>query len=53
MLAVNLADAEHGFEVADNAVEIIGEGGEVVGEAAGPKRVVAAAIVDAIAALRG
>ena len=53
LLAVNLADAEHGFEVADNAVEIIGEGGEVVGEAAGPKRVVAAAIVDAIAALRG
>lgn len=53
LLAVNLADAEHGFEAPDNAVEIIGEGGAVVGAAAGPKRVVAAGVVDAIAALRG
>lgn len=52
LLAVNLADAEHGFEVADNAVEIIGAGGAIVGEAAGLKRVVAAAILDAVVAVR-
>ncbi|UWF77416.1 MULTISPECIES: bifunctional phosphopantothenoylcysteine decarboxylase/phosphopantothenate--cysteine ligase CoaBC [Microbacterium] len=48
LLAVNLVDAERGFEAADNAVEIIGDGGEVVASAAGTKREVAAAIWDAV-----
>lgn len=52
LLAVNLANEEHGFEKADNAVEIIGAEGAVVGEAAGAKRVVAAAILDAVVGLR-
>ncbi|OAN33033.1 bifunctional phosphopantothenoylcysteine decarboxylase/phosphopantothenate--cysteine ligase CoaBC [Microbacterium sp. H83] len=52
LLAVNLADAEHGFERHDNAVEIIGPGGEVVASAAGSKREVARAIVDAARAMR-
>lgn len=53
LLAVNLANEEHGFEKADNAVEIIGAEGSVVGEASGPKRVVASTILDAVVALRG
>ncbi|KDA06820.1 phosphopantothenoylcysteine decarboxylase [Microbacterium sp. CH12i] len=53
LLAVNLADAEHGFERAENAVEIIGAEGVVVASAEGSKREVAAAIWDAVAALRG
>lgn len=48
LLAVNLADAEHGFEKSDNAVEIIGGGGEVVASAAGSKRQVARALWDAV-----
>ncbi|MFE6734794.1 bifunctional phosphopantothenoylcysteine decarboxylase/phosphopantothenate--cysteine ligase CoaBC [Microbacterium sp. NPDC057650] len=48
LLAVNRADAAHGFELADNAVEIIGDGGEVVAERAGSKREVADAIWDAV-----
>lgn len=48
LLAVNLADAEHGFEKADNAVEVIGEGGVVVVAADGSKRRVARAIWDAV-----
>ncbi|WP_429459437.1 bifunctional phosphopantothenoylcysteine decarboxylase/phosphopantothenate--cysteine ligase CoaBC [Microbacterium sp. ZKA21] len=52
LLVVNLADAEHGFEKAENAVEIIGEGGAVVGEASGTKREVAAAIWDRLLAAR-
>lgn len=52
LLAVNLADAEHGFEQADNAVEVIGSGGEIVADAAGSKREVARAIWDAVVAAR-
>ena len=53
LLVVNLADAEHGFEKAENSVEIIGEGGAVIGEASGSKREVAAAIWDRILTVRG
>ncbi|MGO1802028.1 MAG: bifunctional phosphopantothenoylcysteine decarboxylase/phosphopantothenate--cysteine ligase CoaBC [Microbacteriaceae bacterium] len=53
LLAVNLADADHGFENPDNAVEVIGAGGAVVASAEGPKRDVAAAIWDAVVTLRG
>ncbi|VXB51756.1 Phosphopantothenoylcysteine decarboxylase / Phosphopantothenate--cysteine ligase [Microbacterium sp. 8M] len=52
LLAVNLADAEHGFEKPDNAVELIGPDGEVVAEVAGSKRRVAAAVWDAVLSLR-
>jgi len=52
LLAVNLADAEHGFESADNAIEIIGADGAVVGEASGSKREVASAIWDAVQMVR-
>ncbi|WP_300267710.1 bifunctional phosphopantothenoylcysteine decarboxylase/phosphopantothenate--cysteine ligase CoaBC [Microbacterium sp.] len=52
LLAVNLADAEHGFENAHNAVEIIGDEGAVVASAEGVKREVAAAIWDAVIAAR-
>jgi phosphopantothenoylcysteine decarboxylase/phosphopantothenate--cysteine ligase len=48
LLAVNLADAEHGFEKADNAIEVIGEGGEVVTAAEGSKQHVAHALWDAV-----
>ncbi len=48
LLVVNRADAEHGFERPDNAVEIIGDGGAVVAEAAGSKREVAAALWDVV-----
>lgn len=50
LLVVNLADAEHGFENADNAVDIIGEGGAVTASAEGSKREVAQAIWDAVVA---
>ncbi|MDR6867038.1 phosphopantothenoylcysteine decarboxylase/phosphopantothenate--cysteine ligase [Microbacterium resistens] len=53
LLAVNLADAEHGFERADNAVEIVGPDGTIVAEAVGAKQDVAAALWDAVATLRG
>ncbi|MCM3780879.1 bifunctional phosphopantothenoylcysteine decarboxylase/phosphopantothenate--cysteine ligase CoaBC [Microbacterium hydrocarbonoxydans] len=52
LLAVNLADAGHGFEVAHNAVEIVGGEGAVVASAAGTKRQVARAILDAAVAVR-
>jgi len=52
LLAVNLADAEHGFERPDNEVEIIGPGGAIVGVEAGSKRAVARAILDAVVAHR-
>ncbi|MFJ4254448.1 bifunctional phosphopantothenoylcysteine decarboxylase/phosphopantothenate--cysteine ligase CoaBC [Microbacterium sp. NPDC090003] len=52
LLAVNLADAENGFERTDNAVEIIGDGGAIVAEASGSKREVARAIWDAVRMLR-
>lgn len=52
LLAVNLADAEHGFERADNAVEVIGDGGAVVAAASGSKREVAGVIWDAVRMLR-
>ncbi|HWK76855.1 bifunctional phosphopantothenoylcysteine decarboxylase/phosphopantothenate--cysteine ligase CoaBC [Microbacterium sp.] len=48
LLAVNHADAEHGFENADNAVEVIGDRGVVVASAAGSKPEVARAIWDAV-----
>ncbi|MDQ0643061.1 bifunctional phosphopantothenoylcysteine decarboxylase/phosphopantothenate--cysteine ligase CoaBC [Microbacterium murale] len=48
LLAVNLADAEHGFEKSDNAIEIIGAEGAVVASAEGSKRQVARAIWDAV-----
>jgi phosphopantothenoylcysteine decarboxylase/phosphopantothenate--cysteine ligase len=52
LLAVNLADAEHGFERSENAVEIIGDAGGVVGEASGTKRDVARAIWRAVTDMR-
>ncbi|MGL3150251.1 bifunctional phosphopantothenoylcysteine decarboxylase/phosphopantothenate--cysteine ligase CoaBC [Microbacterium sp. A82] len=52
LLAVNLADAEHGFERADNAVEIIGTGGAVVASVAGSKREVAREIWNAVQNVR-
>lgn len=52
LLAVNLADADHGFEKPDNAVEIIGPDGEVVAAVSGSKRRIATALWDAVVALR-
>jgi len=52
LLAVNLADAEHGFERTDNAVEIIGAQGAVVSSTTGSKREVARAILDAVVEIR-
>lgn len=52
LLAVNLADADHGFEKGDNEVEIVGQSGEVVASASGSKREVARVIVDAAVAMR-
>ena len=52
LLAVNLADAEHGFERTDNAVEIIGAEGAVVSSTTGSKREVARAILDAVVEIR-
>lgn len=52
LLAVNLANSEHGFERHDNAVEIIGGDGEIVAAATGAKREVARAILDAVIAVR-
>ena len=52
LLAVNRADTEHGFERADNAVELIGDAGGVVGEASGTKREVARAIWRAVTDMR-
>ena len=52
LLAVNLADAEHGFERAENAVEVIGAGGTVVASSSGTKRQVAGVIWDSVLAAR-
>lgn len=52
LLAVNLADAEHGFEQSHNAVEVIGVDGAVVADAEGTKREVARAIWDAVVTAR-
>jgi phosphopantothenoylcysteine decarboxylase / phosphopantothenate---cysteine ligase len=52
LLAVNLANAGHGFEVGHNAVEIVGDGGAVVASAEGTKRQVARTILDAVVAVR-
>lgn len=48
LLAVNLVDDRHGFEAPDNAIEIIGETGEVVAAVAGAKRQVAQTLWDAV-----
>jgi len=48
LLAVNLADAENGFENEHNAVEIIGAEGAVVASAEGSKREVAREIWNAV-----
>ncbi|MGP6170137.1 bifunctional phosphopantothenoylcysteine decarboxylase/phosphopantothenate--cysteine ligase CoaBC [Microbacterium sp. A204] len=53
LLVVNLADAEHGFEKSDNAVEVLGAGGAVVASVEGSKREVAGAIWDAVVADQG
>ena len=52
LLAVNLANADHGFEKRDNAVEIVGGGGAVVASASGSKRAVARTILDAVRGMR-
>ncbi|MFS0853731.1 bifunctional phosphopantothenoylcysteine decarboxylase/phosphopantothenate--cysteine ligase CoaBC [Microbacterium sp. 179-I 3D4 NHS] len=52
LLAVNLADAEHGFERPDNEIEVIGGGGAVIATASGTKRQVARALWDAVLASR-
>ncbi|WP_175988493.1 bifunctional phosphopantothenoylcysteine decarboxylase/phosphopantothenate--cysteine ligase CoaBC [Microbacterium tenebrionis] len=48
LLVVNRADAEHGFENAHNAVEVVGDGGSIVAEGSGSKRDVASLIWDAV-----
>lgn len=52
LLAVNLADAEHGFESTHNAVEVIGPGGAVLAEVAGTKAEVARLIWNAVVSMR-
>ncbi|MEU4014512.1 bifunctional phosphopantothenoylcysteine decarboxylase/phosphopantothenate--cysteine ligase CoaBC [Microbacterium sp. NPDC028030] len=49
LLIVNAVGWERGFETAENAVHILGPGGVDAGVASGSKRLVAAAIWDAIA----
>ncbi|MCR2802157.1 bifunctional phosphopantothenoylcysteine decarboxylase/phosphopantothenate--cysteine ligase CoaBC [Microbacterium sp. zg-Y818] len=53
LLVLNEVGWERGFESTRNAVVIVGEGGAVVGEAAGTKRQTADAVWDAVVALRG
>lgn len=48
LLAVNLVDDERGFEAPDNAIEIIGQVGEVVAAVEGSKRQVAQTLWDAV-----
>jgi len=50
LLVVNEVGWERGFEAADNAVQVIGEGGAVLAKASGSKRAVADDIWDVIAA---
>lgn len=52
LLAVNLADAARGFEVAHNSIDVVGEGGAVVASASGTKREVARALWDSVLASR-
>ncbi len=52
LLVVNEVGWDRGFEVNDNAAQVIGEGGQVVARASGSKRVVADAVWDAIVSLR-
>lgn len=53
LLVVNVVGWDQGFEASDNAVQIIGAGGDVVATASGPKRHVAGAVWDAVLAHRG
>ena len=52
LLVLNEVGWEQGFESTRNAVVIVGENGDVVGEAAGTKRMTADAVWDAVVALR-
>lgn len=52
LLAVNLVDDQRGFEAADNAIEVIGDAGEVVAAVDGTKRQVAAALWEAVQRVR-
>ena len=52
LLVVNEVGWTVGFEASDNAVIVLGGGGEVVGEASGSKRQVADAVWDAVLATR-
>ncbi len=52
LLAVNEVGWEKGFETADNRLTILGPTDEIVAEAAGPKRQVADALLDAVLELR-
>lgn len=52
LLVLNRADAEHGFERPDNAVEIIGDAGAVLATSEGTKREVAATLWDQVRMLR-
>ncbi len=53
LLVVNEVGWDRGFEVPDNAVILIGKGGEVAGRFSGTKRLVADGIWDAVGVLRG
>ncbi len=53
LLVVNAVGWNEGFEAADNAVQVIGTGGEVVASAEGSKRIVADVVWDAVLAHRG
>lgn len=48
LLVVNVVGWDQGFEAPDNAVQIIGAGGDVVATASGPKRHVADAVWNAV-----
>ncbi|MCR2794043.1 bifunctional phosphopantothenoylcysteine decarboxylase/phosphopantothenate--cysteine ligase CoaBC [Microbacterium sp. zg.Y625] len=52
LLVLNEVGWEQGFEATSNAVVIVGENGDIVGEAAGTKRMTADAVWDAVVALR-
>nr|WP_314844440.1 bifunctional phosphopantothenoylcysteine decarboxylase/phosphopantothenate--cysteine ligase CoaBC [uncultured Microbacterium sp.] len=52
LLAVNLADAARGFEVAHNSIDVVGDRGAVVASVSGTKREVARALWDAVLASR-
>ncbi|MCR2816715.1 bifunctional phosphopantothenoylcysteine decarboxylase/phosphopantothenate--cysteine ligase CoaBC [Microbacterium jiangjiandongii] len=52
LLVLNEVGWEQGFEATSNAVVIVGENGDIVGEAAGTKRMTADAVWDAVVAQR-